>query len=385
MHSLRDWCFRLVLRNRKSLMRKYKRISNCILSLILCLSSALFCACTGSSSSQEGNSVISKYVYYCNATYSDLVYREYTGILATDTAAEQAAKLLEQMQTASDDYADYYSVIPDGVEYEIVGITSDASSSGTQTGETEEEDSYSQDTDYDDSESTQETKSYTEGKADSSEGILTIDFSAEYTQLSNVKEILLRAAVVLTMVQIDGVDEVVFTVEGEPATDALGRVIGTMSEETFTGLLISDEGMLTQETNVTIYYACEDAESGQTLLVSKELTFTSSSSSMSQEEFVMQCLIEGPSDESCIRTVSADTVVSSVYTSNEVCYVNLSDNFADGTVSDELVIYSIVNSLCKLEFVSSVQFIVGDDPAYVLHEVYDLSQPFSFNASLNLN
>ncbi|HAR92171.1 MAG TPA: hypothetical protein DCR28_03600, partial [Eubacterium sp.] len=44
-------------------------------------------------------------------------------------------------------------------------------------------------------------------------GIITVDFNSEYNQLENQREVMCRAAVVLTLIQINAVDGIAFTVE----------------------------------------------------------------------------------------------------------------------------------------------------------------------------
>lgn len=55
---------------------------------------------------------------------------------------------------------------------------------------------------------------------------LVLDMSVEYKKLSPSSEVLVRAAIVRTMTQLEGISYVSVTVGGEALTDSLGNVVG---------------------------------------------------------------------------------------------------------------------------------------------------------------
>ena len=59
-------------------------------------------------------------------------------------------------------------------------------------------------------------------------GIITVDFNSEYNQLENQREVMCRAAVVLTLIQINAVDGIEFTVEDKPYEKVAGSRMGIM-------------------------------------------------------------------------------------------------------------------------------------------------------------
>lgn len=311
---------------------KLKRVISLILALCMLFTAALSLVACGTEKEDENIYLI----YYSNADASDIIYREYTGISINLTAYEKITALLYQMFDVADDYEEYYSAKPEEVEINDYVIDEN--------------------------------------------GVLTIDFSREYTDLSNVKEIILRAAVVLTVIQAEGISAVVFTVEGEPATDASGNEIGAMTADTFVNVLLTEEGMLKQETDLITYFANEDG----TALVPVTAHFSISSNNTSMEEYILQLLIAGPETSGAYATLAGNVEVLSVSTTDRICYVNFSSSFLEQeqTVSDEIMIYSIVNSLCRLTYVNSVQFLVDGESNIVLHSVMDLSQPLQRNRNL---
>ena len=62
---------------------------------------------------------------------------------------------------------------------------------------------------------------------------LRIDFTQDYYSLTNVEEVLLRAAVVRTFCQAPGVMKVMITVEGEQLVDMDDRVVPAMDSDDF--------------------------------------------------------------------------------------------------------------------------------------------------------
>ena len=65
------------------------------------------------------------------------------------------------------------------------------------------------------------------------DGHLTLDFSASYRNLTATEEVLTRAAVVRTLVQLPDVGDVAFTVEGVPLAARSGEPIGRMTADSF--------------------------------------------------------------------------------------------------------------------------------------------------------
>ena len=213
------------------------------------------------------------------------------------------------------------------------------------------------------------------------ENLITFDFDRNYSNLTNVQEIILRAALVLTIIQQPGITQVMVTVEGEPLTDRHGRPIGVMNAGNFVDILLSEQGMLKQETYLTLFFRNEDG----THLVPEKKPFTMSNSNISMEEYILQQLKAGPEGEgNKFRTLEEDVEILSVATNDYVCYVNFGKNFLEQeqSCSDELMVYSIVNSLCTLPYVSSVQFMVDGSSDIILHSFMDLTKPLRRNRDL---
>lgn len=209
------------------------------------------------------------------------------------------------------------------------------------------------------------------------EGVmLTLHFSADYSQMTSVEEVLCRAAVVRTMTQIEGVDCVAFYVEDKPLADANGTIIGTMNEESF----IENPGEQInsiQNTSLSLYFANETGD-GLIKEVREEVYY---SSNISLEKLVMEQLLDGPQSENARSAIPTGTRLISVSVAEGVCYVNLDETFKnqDYKVSEAVVIYSIVNSLTELPSISKVQISINGDTSGVYRDTFKLSTMYDRN------
>lgn len=174
------------------------------------------------------------------------------------------------------------------------------------------------------------------------DGIAKIDFNEKYYQLSAKRELLCRSAVVLTLMQIEDVEYVAFTVNDYPCKGKDGKYLSAMKESDF----VSDIGNKKTKTtsDFTLYFANKDG----TALKEYELKDVSYGDK-TKEEFIINQLIAGPEQEGYYRTISSKVKVLSVVTANNICYVDFDENFLteQSQVSSEMVIFSIVNSLSE--------------------------------------
>ncbi|MEE1314033.1 MAG: GerMN domain-containing protein [Lachnospiraceae bacterium] len=63
--------------------------------------------------------------------------------------------------------------------------------------------------------------------------IVNIDFAVGYETLDKSKDVICRAAIVKTLVQIQGIDYVEFSIGGKTMMDADGTPIGSLTEDSF--------------------------------------------------------------------------------------------------------------------------------------------------------
>lgn len=207
---------------------------------------------------------------------------------------------------------------------------------------------------------------------------LYINFSEEYNELTPTEEVLIRAAIVKTVLQVSGVALVEFQVKGEPLLTHDGTMVGSMTSDSF----VENPGEQINssvEKTLTLYFANNDG----TELV-KETRIVHYSTNISMEKLVMEQLIEGPKKSGATATMPSGTKLISVTTVDGVCYVNLSDAFKNqsASITEEILLYSIVNSLTELSGITKVQLSINGDTKGTVRYSYDLSKMYERNFDL---
>ena len=208
-------------------------------------------------------------------------------------------------------------------------------------------------------------------------GLVTLMFDESYSTVSGVREVLMRAAIVKTLCQAEKVDSVEFYVVGQPLMNGQNMPVGIMKETDF----IDSTGPETnyyQYLYATVYYANKE---GTALCASNlKIPYTDSES---EEEIVLQQLIDGPITETMYPVLEQDTKILSVSTKDNVCTVDFSKDFLKKLpeVSEEVVIYSVVNTLAELPGVYQVQFLV-EGKQEKTYQKMELSVPYERNLNI---
>ena len=205
--------------------------------------------------------------------------------------------------------------------------------------------------------------------------ILTLNFNSAYQNVEPVKEILYRAAVVKTLVQIPEVSGVQFMINDQPLMDASKNAVGVMQAETFleeSGDQVSKE----QTATLILYFTNEDG----TELVSTEqrVRYTTG---YSLERAVVTQLLKGPSTDGLYPTLPSSATLLGISVRDGVCYVDFDQAFLDDAlnVAEYIPIYSLVNSLSELGTVSRVQITINGSSDYTFRGVFPLNQTYERN------
>lgn len=208
--------------------------------------------------------------------------------------------------------------------------------------------------------------------------ILYVDMNGAYGQLDPAQEILSRAVLVKTFVQIPEIRYVQITVEGADLTTSQGNAVGLLGADSF--LENSGEEINSYRySDITLYFATED---GQKLVQEDRKVYYISSTPI--EQVVVEQLIRGPQEDGHYPTISPNTRIIGVSVSDGIGYVNLDQNFTTGTltVQEEIPIYSIVNSLIRSGNVKKVQISINGDTGVTFRESMDLDRLYEWNEEL---
>ena len=207
---------------------------------------------------------------------------------------------------------------------------------------------------------------------------LLIDFSNDYLQMDKAREVLCRAAVVQTLCQVEGISYISFSIEGQPLEDALGNVVGYMTQDDF-ATNPSDDINSIQQYNLTLYYA---DSTGQKLVETTRNVYVSSD--VSVEKVAIQSLLETPEDSSLQKTIPDDVKLLGVSLIDGICIVNFSSAFLNQNynISEDVIIYSIVDTLTSLVDINEVQISVEGSSDMILRKDYSLDNLYERNLDL---
>ncbi len=210
------------------------------------------------------------------------------------------------------------------------------------------------------------------------EGVLMLDFDTGYIKDQGREEILRRAAIVRTLTQIDGVDEISISIDGSPLNDINGIPVGIMTSDMFIDNA-GDEINSYERTKLVLYFANEE---GTGLVQTTEAVAYNSNISM--EKLVTEHIISGPLSNGLYPVTNPGVGLMGVTTKDGICYVNLSKEFLvkQGKLTDEVVLYSFVNSLTELPNINKVQFMIDSETEISFGEHSYLSEPFERNLEI---
>lgn len=198
-------------------------------------------------------------------------------------------------------------------------------------------------------------------KIENDSGNLTVDFSGEYAKAG----IISTYAVIKTFSQLPDVNAVMVTVNGR---DILGQ-----------GYITGDEINLESDddcaTTVVLYFA--DANKEKLVSEYRKINILDT---QPIEQYILAELIKGPKMKGHTALLPKNTDIVSVETTEGTCYVNFKKSLASKE-QQELMIYSIVNSLTERNGVESVQILI-DGKKSDNAGAPDISTPLYRNESL---
>ena len=215
------------------------------------------------------------------------------------------------------------------------------------------------------------------------ESQVTLNFTKDYEMQHFTREVLARAAIVKTLTQLEFVQLVLFQVEGKNLADSLGKEVGVLSADSFldnTG----QEMKKYEETTLNLYFANETGD--QLVKVNRKLHYNTN---ISLEKLVVEQIVAGPLNNKndiaeIFPTVNKETKIIGVSVKDGICYVNFSNLFLTtmGTVTPDVAIYSLVNSLTELPGILKVQFAIEGDTKVTFGEKYQFTTLFERNTDL---
>jgi germination protein M len=187
------------------------------------------------------------------------------------------------------------------------------------------------------------------------EKIVTVNMSEKFESGTDVEKLWSRYTLVSTLCSVYGVEKTKILVEGKDIISfATGEALGALGKD---DIIIDSPPAERNVKTITLYFA----EKSGTYL-EPEKRSVADNKNEKEEYLIVSGIISGPKEEGLVKTVSPDVKIRSVETKEGVCFVNLSQEFVTkntgGSAREGFAVYSIVNSLCRLETVDKVQFLI---------------------------
>ena len=185
-----------------------------------------------------------------------------------------------------------------------------------------------------------------------------IDLSGDYGSLTNAEKLMLMAGLTLSFEQLDGVDSVYITIQGEPLLDSNGNDIKSLQTDDFV-IHSGNEVNIYTSAEMKLYFL--DLAGKKLAPETRTVYFNSN---VPLEQVVLDEIIKGPQDTaSRSSSVPSTLTYLSVTTQDGVCYVNFDENAVQAMAlyDSEMALESIVESIASVCNVQKVQFLINGD------------------------
>ena len=132
-----------------------------------------------------------------------------------------------------------------------------------------------------------------------------------------------------------------------------------------------------EKAEVVLYYASDDA-----MGLKAEVRSVPKDEAANPENMV-NMLISGTSKEGYASVIPNGTKLNSCIVADGICTVDISEEFVSpkGSANEQMIIYSVVNTLCRMDGIEKVKFLVdGKNVEFFGSYVFD--EPFAEDTNL---
>lgn len=313
------------------------KITKRIISLVCIMALMLLAACGGNAEEQAVPEELSPnqiYIYYVNQEKTDMVQAVYS--LNTDNSLEQNVDELLTHLKDMEATAECQSPIP-------------------------------------------EDFTYLDAPIENVGGRIEVSFSVIYDNISSESLLFFKGCVSKTLLQLEGVNMVtIFMTDLANSDPETATVSETFDEDSFT-MSFGDTIGNKQKGNIVLYFANESGDALKEYRKSVEISNTASLG-----RTVVESLIEGPKREGYQATISEGTTIQNIAAKDGIYYVDLSEEFynTDNPLKNDIIVYSIVNSLVELPAISKVQFLKNGEKVQFYRETLPFDGLFERNLDI---
>lgn len=185
-------------------------------------------------------------------------------------------------------------------------------------------------------------------------GNVVVNFSREFVTGDSTKDLHAIYSVVKSLCAIGNIESVKVVVEGKDIATGDGSIIGYLTDQ---DINLSTDTYNSEMREVTLYFPDKESK-----MLVKETRSIKVNDQQPIAQYIINELIKGPVNESLVQSLSKDTVLLSVETSDNICFVNFKATFLDknsgNAEKEKLAVYSIVDSLTELDFIDRVQLLM---------------------------
>lgn len=210
-----------------------------------------------------------------------------------------------------------------------------------------------------------------------SEGnIVHVDLGGGYRNLTASDRLLFDSALVRTLTQLEDIEGVRITVEGEAFTDEEGDLLPVLTAASFLyeyGTAADNSEML------CLYFANESGNALKSVICE-----VPGGTEKSREMRALEALFKGPEVPGYYPVIPDGAVINSLRISDGVAYCDLSSGIMSpcGNVNAEVTLYAIVNTITEAGGVSRVQILIDGENVKLFRESIDISGQLSRNLNI---
>ena len=188
-----------------------------------------------------------------------------------------------------------------------------------------------------------------------------------------------KACTVKSLMQIEGVDSVTLSLTDVANVNEDTATVSENFDADSFNMSFGNESGYKQKGTIVLYFA---NESGEALKEYRKTVEISNNTSLAR--IVIEALINGPEGKGYTATISDKTTIQNLSVKDGICYVDLSDEFYDtnNSLKNDIIVYSVVNSLVELPTVSKVQFLKSGEKQQFFRETMPFDGIFERNLDL---
>lgn len=212
-----------------------------------------------------------------------------------------------------------------------------------------------------------------------SDKVLNVEFNSRYRKMSAAREVLTRAGVVKTLLQVPGIEAVKFYIGQEELKDSKDQPVGEMSDSTFAEFSAKNLDTYRSDT-FTLYFTDKE---GKHLVEEKRRVFYRRN--IPKVRVALEQLAKGPMEENHFQTIPENTKLLNVTVADGACYVDFNPVFLDyalTNVEESIPVYSVVNTALAACDAEKVEISVAGEREVVFRENMNLYNFYKWNEDI---